>query len=241
MEFYFITKLFLYFGQYMGFHVFANLAFALFLAVPLQRPRLKLLRQIFAVPAGVALFYYDTWLPPFSRLISQASLLKGFDPIYMMELLGRFISLQVLATLALLYLLYFLAKKRLRVSTFVFIVILLPLLPIAGKSPNSGVTLASTAAEDGQPLSGSPQATTDNTPEPVTDAALTASLDSFYQNEATRTVSFAPPENPHAPFDIIFLHICSLSWDDLDFVRKKPSAVQTLRYRFHRLQLGSFL
>jgi len=59
-NYYFIAKLFLYFGHYIGFHALANLAFALFLTIPTQRPRLKLLRQMVAVPSGVALFYYDT-------------------------------------------------------------------------------------------------------------------------------------------------------------------------------------
>src|SRR3989338_5803367 len=100
-NFYFIAKLFLYFGHYIGFHVFANLAFALFLVIPVWHPRLNLFRQLFAVPTGVALFYYDTWLPPFSRLVSQASLLKGFDAVYMVELIGRFINPAVVAGLAL--------------------------------------------------------------------------------------------------------------------------------------------
>jgi cellulose synthase operon protein YhjU len=55
---------------------------------------------------------------------------------------------------------------------------------------------------------------------PPTEAALTAMLNSFYRQEAARTVSFAAKE-PDAPFDIIFLQICSLSWDDLDFTKER--------------------
>lgn len=222
-NYYFIAKLFLYFGHYIGFHVLANLAFALFLAIPTQRPRLKLLRQIVAVPAGVALFYYDTWLPPFSRLISQASLLKGFDPVYMVELAGRFINPAVVAALALLYAVYFFARKRLRVSTFVFIAMLAPLLPLPEKSPDAGMTAALPGATGSQSSPASPEHPATKPPEPVTDEKLTASLDSFYKNEAARAVSFAPPEKSDAPFDIIFLHICSLSWDDLDFVKERDN------------------
>lgn len=224
-NYYFIAKLFLYFGHYIGFHVFANLAFALFLAIPIQRPRLKLLRQIVAVPAGVALFYYDTWLPPFSRLISQASLLKGFDPVYMVELAGRFINPAVVAALALLYAVYFFARKRLRISTFVFIAILVPLLPLPKKSPDADMTAALPGATGNQSLPGLPEPSTNSAPEPATDEELTASLNSFYKNEAARAVSFAPPEKSDAPFDIIFLHICSLSWDDLDFVKERDNAL----------------
>lgn len=215
-NFYFIAKLFLYFGHYIDFHVLANLAFALFLVIPVRHPRLKLLRQLFAVPIGVSLFYYDTWLPPFSRLISQASLLKGFDPVYMVELIGRFISFPVVAALGLLYVIYFLAGKKLRISTFVFIAMLTPLLPIATKSPEVGTT-------ENPSLPGSPETSANKTSTPPTEEELTASLDSFYRQEATRAVSFSPPEKSDAPFDIIFLHICSLSWDDLNFLKENDN------------------
>lgn len=222
-NYYFIAKLFLYFGHYIGFHVPANLAFALFLAIPAKRPWLKLLRQVIAAPAGVALFYYDTWLPPFSRVVSQASLLKGFDAVYMMELAGRFINPAVVAALALLYAVYFFARKRLRVSTFVFIAILAPLLPLPEKSPDAGIAAVSSGTAGNQPSPGSPGTSAAKPPEPVTDEKLTASLDSFYKNEAARAVSFVPPEKSDAPFDIIFLHVCSLSWDDLDFVKERDN------------------
>ena len=211
-NFYFITKLFLYLGHYIDFHVLANLAFALFLVIPVEHPHLKLLRQLVAIPAGVALFYYDTWLPPFSRLTSQASLVQGFDPVYLMELVGRFISLPVVAALGLLYIIYIFAGKKLRISTFVFIAMLTPLLPIATKSSGSSTN---------QPLPESAKAPA--TSRPPTDEELTASLDLFYRQEATRTVAFTPPEKSGAPFDIIFLHICSLSWDDLDFVKENDN------------------
>ena len=35
-DFYFIAKLYLYFGHYMGFHAWLNMAFAVFLSVPRQ-------------------------------------------------------------------------------------------------------------------------------------------------------------------------------------------------------------
>lgn len=74
---YFVTKLFLYFGHYMDFHVFANLAFAIFLLIPIEQARLRIFRLALAVPIGVVLFYHDTWLPPFSGLIAQAPQLQA--------------------------------------------------------------------------------------------------------------------------------------------------------------------
>ncbi len=40
-------------------------------------------------------------------------------------------------------------------------------------------------------------------------------LGSFYNSELTRLTHFKPPQGGSPDFDIIILHICSLSWDDL--------------------------
>ena len=222
-NFYFIAKLFLYFGHYIGFHVFANMAFALLLVIPIQHSRLRILRQVLAVPTGIALFYYDTWLLPFSRLFSHASQLEGFNLMYLMELVGRFISFPVITTLALLYAAYFFAQKKLRVSTFVFLAMLVPLLPVTTKKSDVGTTAPSPGTTESQLPPGSPEASANRVSQPASDEELTTSLDAFYKHEATRVVSFAPPVKSDAPFDIIFLHICSLSWDDLSFVKEKDN------------------
>ena len=39
----------------------------------------------------MALFYQDTWLPPFSRLLDQPGVLN-FTADYLLELTGRFID-----------------------------------------------------------------------------------------------------------------------------------------------------
>ncbi len=215
-DFYFIAKLLFYFGHFTGFHVFENLAFAICLLIPLQHPRLKLARQALAIPVGVALFYYDSWLPPVSRLLTMAPQISQFDLAYLGELLGRLINLPLIAALVLLYIAYFFARKKFRISTFVLIAMLLPLLPITGKSPdapppatasNPAPSLTSTAVEHTQP----------------TDTELTAALNTFYQRESTRSVTFTPPAKSDPAFDIIFLHICSLSRDDLKFTREQDN------------------
>jgi cellulose synthase operon protein YhjU len=223
-DFYFIAKLYLYFGHYMDFHAWPNIAFAVFLSVPLPQRHafLKPVRQAIAVPVGIALFYYDTWLPPITRVFSQAAQLEGFSPAYLAELAGRFFDPLVVGGLVLLYVVYFFARKRLRVSSFVFLAMLAPLFSIGqGKPPSQ---------PDGTIAADSISA--------PTDAGLTAQLNSFYASEAGRAVSFAPPAQADAPkvgnplsskldaeltppFDIVFLHICSLSWDDLDFAGQR--------------------
>ncbi len=210
-NFYFITKLYLYFGHYMGFNAWLNMAFAISLAVPLpeRKARLKLVRQVIAVPAGIALFYHDTWLPAPARVLSQASQLEGFSPTYLLELAGRFFDPLVVAGLVLLYVIYFFAQRYLRVSSLVFLAMLAPLFSIGQSRPPSppAAMVSATSYASSAP----------------TDASLTAQLNSFYRSEAERVVSFSPPPQAEAPFDIIFLQICSLSWDDLDFTRQRDN------------------
>lgn len=212
---YFITKLFLYFGHYINFHTWLNIAFAVFLIAPIPErfahlSHLKLIRQIIAVPVGIALFYYDTWLPPITRVLSQASEIKGFTFTYLLELLGRFINPWVVAGLLLLYAIFFVARKKLRITSFVFLALLVPLLPFGKSHPRP----SSDEAYAAQSTSGVPS-----------NISLTDQLNSFFHDEAERSVTFSSPPKSDAPFDIIFLHICSLSWDDIDFTKQRENAL----------------
>lgn len=210
-NFYFITKLYLYFAHYMGFHAWLNIVFALFLSMPLRErySRLKPVRQIIAVPSGIALFYYDTWLPPFTRVFSQASQLEGFSQIYLMELAGRFFNPLVTGGLILLFVVYSFAKKKFRISSFVFLAMLAPLFSIGQSRPPQPEAADAVAAIG---ISG-----------PPTNARLTAQLKAFHLNEARRASPFSPPSKSDEAFDIMFLHVCSLSWDDLDFTGQRDN------------------
>jgi len=73
-NFYFIAKLALFAMGLAGFHLAENLLFAAALAA-MAGPKLRRLRPWLGVPAAIALLYYDSWLPGFSRVVSQASLL----------------------------------------------------------------------------------------------------------------------------------------------------------------------
>ena len=290
-NFYFIAKLFLFSGRYIDFHVFPNLAFACLLVIPIRHTRLKLLRQIIAVPVAIALFYYDTWLPPISRLLSQASLLQGFSLTYMAELAGRFISPLAIAGLIVLFIAYYFANKKIqRITPFVFAAMLVPLLitfatpaPVkkleiaipSNDVPTTSADTGATGSADARmaaktesvmaspvtsdvpldsvvslkaeklltepkkssairaktesaksepaklPLNAEPPASVANIVSgPSTEATLTASLNAFYRDEAARKVTFSPKVSD-APFDIIFLQVCSLSWDDLDFTKER--------------------
>jgi cellulose synthase operon protein YhjU len=222
-DLYFITKLFLYFGQYMGFHAWPNLAFAIFLLIPIPekyaQKRLGLYRQIIAVPVGIALFYYDTWLPPITRALSQASAVGGFSGRYLVELVERFFNPWVVAGLLLVFVVYYFASRKFRISSFILVAMLAPLFSIGQGTPPS------TPEPGGANAGGSTQyraAATDLSAAPD-NATLNAQLQAFYNSEQERSVSFPVPGKNDAPFDILILQVCSLSWDDLDFTHQRDN------------------
>jgi len=94
----------------------------------------------------VILLYHDSWLPPISRALSQAGNLQAFSAGYLFELLGRFVSWKVLLELALMLPVYALARRKLRLSTFVFIAIALLIMVPRGWPTQSSPWQPATSA-----------------------------------------------------------------------------------------------
>lgn len=209
-SFYFIVKLLLFWRELTGFHPLENLAFAALLLVPLASPAARRLRALLAVPAAVALLYHDSWLPPFGRVLAQAGMLADFSLPYLLELAGRFLDWQTVALLALAWAAYRLAARALRVGFLVFAA-LLGLALAMEREPR-----ADAAAE--MAAGGTPARTSAAPADP--EQALRA----FHAAEAQRRVRFPAAGDPAAgnpvagagaPFDLVFIHVCSLSWADL--------------------------
>lgn len=214
-SFYFFGKLFLFVGGYIDFHVLLNLAFAIFLILPLKRPALRIFRQIIAVPAGLALLYHDSWLPPLQRVMSQANNLQQFDTAYIIELLGRFVNPRVVTLLFVLLIITVLLSRKLRMSTFAIVAILVvpPTISFLAAIKQPAVVEQSASAAAANPAANEKPASSDE---------LNTILSGFYQTESARRVSFKPPAaDSKAPFDIVMLHICSLAWDDMAYVNLK--------------------
>lgn len=210
-NFYFIVKLFLFAQHHLGFHPWKNLTFALFLLIPLSQKHWKVLRQLVAIPAAIALLYHDSLLPPVSRLWSQLDVLANFSADYFAELLGRFFSIAVLLELLLLLIVYCALNLKLRMSTFVIAAMLLvPLLP----SLTIGRPTIAAASDTNFGAGGGSGATGAGTEAP-TEASLNRQLDGFYQAEKKRRIAFP---NAVADFDVVFIHVCSLAWDDLKLI-----------------------
>jgi cellulose synthase operon protein YhjU len=205
-NFYFLAKFVLFWRELIGLHPLENLAFAAFLLVPLRLPFWRRARSIAAVPIGIAVLYYDSWLPPIGRVMSQVSLLSHFSITYLGELAGRFFSWPIVATLVIAATAYRFIAMRVRVG--VIVVIALSVLSIvhspAGVPGSARVALspARSGAASEQPT-GSGQGDMDSR------------LRDHYSKEAQRSVTFSKPSEQAVPFDVVFLHVCSLSWDDL--------------------------
>ncbi len=199
-NFYFLLKFALFWRGLIGFHALENLAFAAYLLAPLQSPRWRRVRAAAAFPLALMLLYRDSWLPPLARVVSQASLLANFSFVYLVELLGRFVNWQVIALLTVLWAAYRLLARHVRVGLFV----VATLLVLLAHSPEESLPAMASAASTGA----------DNPGLPKSDSLDTV-LREFYAQESRREIRFRHPAESAVPFDIIFIHICSLSWDDL--------------------------
>ncbi len=207
--FYFFAKLFLFYGQYIDFHLWPNVAFAALLAPPLPQPWMRTTRQVLALPVAAALLYYDSWLPPVGRVIAQTPELASFDLAYLTQLLGRFINPRVCFVLLAMLVIYVLLSLRLRMRTFAVLAMLAT--PLIAVLPRLTTVAPGTVA--------GPGAVAETAPADASDAGLDRRLAAFFAAEKTRRVSFPALPADGTPFDVIFLQICSLSWDDLRAVK----------------------
>ncbi|HDK37766.1 MAG TPA: cellulose biosynthesis protein BcsG, partial [Thiolapillus brandeum] len=165
---YFLAKFFLYWKEYIGFHPLENLAFAAFLLIPAKSTTSGILRQMVALPTGIALLYYDSWLPPVERLLNQASNVQGFSLTYLAELSGRFIDVRIIAILVLIWATYRILSHYLHIGTLVITTMIImlawnqqeqknvPLLPTATafamNASNDTSTPESISADSSSPL-----------------------------------------------------------------------------------------
>ena len=209
LSLYFLAKTGLYYGHTIGFHWVLNLLLAVAAFWPLPAGRWQRARALCVWPLAAALLYHDSLLPTPQRIWSQLGALQGFSADYMLELVRRVISPSALVWLAVVVLVYTALARWLRFATLALLGILsVPLVAAIGSAstaanaPATPTTLAGGAQ-------GSSQA-----------SGSDAELQAFYARERQRKLLF-PAQVAPPPFDVIVLHVCSLSWDDLDFVGER--------------------
>jgi len=201
--YYFAVKLALFWMDLIPFHPLENLALALFILFSSRSLFLHRIKNTLIFVAALALLYYDTWLPPIGNVVSQASSLSDFKFIYLVELISRFISLPVIAILLTVCLSYWIVSYRLRVGTLI-IVCLAALYLFEHPVPML-------VAEQAPSLQ---QSTTTYLP----NSDINKAEQIFFDNEAQRSIWLPIPQADAVPFDVIFIQVCSLSWDDLRYV-----------------------
>jgi cellulose synthase operon protein YhjU len=206
---YFLAKLALYYSHAIGLHWFANVLLAVALAWPLARRGMRRFRIVVALPVAVALLYYDSYLPPFTRLIDEAGALSNFRADYLLELVQRFVPLWAVAGLAALVAAYVLLQHRLRFATLAFAgLFAAAVFPAPRPAPPP-------PDESRYVRAGEPMDTSDAPAALLGAEQLDAALQAYYGAQRGKTVSFSRAGT--ASFDLVLLSICSLARDDLEF------------------------
>ncbi|MDO8350963.1 MAG: cellulose biosynthesis protein BcsG [Gallionella sp.] len=200
--YYFSVKLALFWMDLIPFHPLENLALALFILFSSSSQFLQRTKNTLIFVAALTLLYYDTWLPPISSVVSQASSLYDFKFSYLVELISRFISLPVIAVLLTVCLSYWIVSYRLRVGALV-ISCLAALYLFEYPVPN----LVS------EPARSVEQSTAAYSLKPDMDKVE----QTFFENEAQRSIWLPIPQADAVPFDVLFIQVCSLSWDDVRY------------------------
>jgi len=227
-NFYFLVKFALLWAGYLNFHPLPNLVFMAFLLMPIPKYRLHRLRHWVAIPIGFALFWHDTWLPGPQSIMSQGSQVAGFSADYMLDLVTRFINLQMIGALFVLFIAWLFLSQWIRVTVFVVaIMIWLNVLTIAGPAltlwpggqPTTTVTTDGASVAPKVAAAGNTAVVGDIPAQtaPPTTANLNAWLSTFYNAEEKRQTKFpdALPADAQ-PFELLVINICSLSWADVE-------------------------
>ena len=210
---YFLAKVGLHYSEKIALQWGWNLLLAAWLVWPLQSVAWRRARLALALPAAVVLYYRESFLPTPERILSQLGALMRFSPEYWLELLQRVVKPTDVAAVVAVWLLYSALSKRIRFSTIAILAIAsVPAVALwqsdGGRVAGVAVAPAASAGAAGAavPL----QVATDP------DSQLKA----FYAAESQRKlVMSAGGQTP--PFDLLVLNVCSLSWDDMEFVGMK--------------------
>jgi cellulose synthase operon protein YhjU len=206
---YFLAKVALYYGHAIGLHWAWNAAFAVALAWPLRTRSLRIARHVAAIPVAIALLYYDSYLPPWNRVVDQIDVLSNFRIDYLWELLQRFVSPVWVAIVVAMIAVYVFLAHRVRFATIAFLALAVAAVVPAGSVAPASAPDPAEFVRRGEPVP--PQG-----PGPVlAKPELDAALENAYNAGRGKIVSFSLAGTP--AFDLVFLSVCSLSDDDLDF------------------------
>ena len=174
---YFLLKFLLLGLGLLNFQALPNPVFAAFLVVPFRAPW-RIVRQLIAIPVGIALLYHDTWLPRSTGCWHNRG--AGFSPAYLVEPAGRFVDWTVLGLCALLVIGYSYMANWIRLST----ICLGGLIWLNRATSSAGITTACRC----RPVVASAQG--NDAPALQDNVALDTWLENFFRTEASRQTQF---------------------------------------------------
>jgi cellulose synthase operon protein YhjU len=231
---YFLVKFLLYARGDLGFDPWLNLLLAVFTALPAGNLRQRFAKNVVAIPASVLLVYHDSYLPPITRLVSAWQAASGAD---LWAHLSQSVTWKLCAELIGMLFVYGILRRKLRISTFVFIAILgIGIAPNMGRFPvaegaRAGIEAhppranvpgadATVAHASGTDAPSTAEPSTAAPPDAPAAAALDTRLASFYAEQRSRQVRFPRAAEDGVPFDILLLQVAALSWDDLRLLNR---------------------
>lgn len=217
---YFIFKFALVYLGYLNLNVLGNALLLLVLLLPLPSKGLRFVRTFGAVVVAVVLIYSESWLPGPASIMSNADNIAGFSLSYMAELAMDFINWTMLGWLAVLIIVYAIARHfvRLSVLTVGYFLVLAAtpwweslMAPAVEESPLPQVAQTTTAA----PAATAETAVGKNIP--ATSETIAKWYSAFLDYEKERVAVLPAGLNAKdTPFDIVIMNVCSLSNDDLE-------------------------
>ncbi len=185
--FYFVAKIILNFQGVLRLDIPWNIAFALFLLIPLPKwlhkhAPVRWTYALLITALAVLLLWRDSWLPPLMDAIALVKQQGLPQKEYILNFVSRYYNDRMAGWAAGLFLACYIVNRFVK------------LVPVAVVTMMVLVPLNMMTAPDSREMN--------------------ASVDGFYESESTRIVEMQKPAG-QINFDIVFLHVCSLSWDDL--------------------------
>ena len=213
---YFFLKFLLFAENSINFNAVENLLFACFLLINL--PYKKIL-NFCCVVIAIALFWHDSKLPGLQSLIDNASLLLNFNLTYVLGLLNEILSWTYIVYGAFAFLILRLLVLS-RIISIVLTILVFGALIVLSMIEHTHISEHINEIKDQY----TDVPTLYNKEKLQVKQANKGDIESvikqFYAEEATRHINFPKQLAPDAePFEILILNICSVSWNDLQYVQ----------------------
>lgn len=208
--FYFLSKFALHCFDKISMHAFNNFLLAVLVFIPFKTKILKIIRNLLGLFFSICLLTNEInsfVVFDFQKLIV---IINDFGLSYIFELIQRLLDFKFLFYFICAFLVYILISWRLRTSTLSFVVIIIvaiwPMMHFDKKQVNNFEN-----SKNSQSLSSDRDYLVSNefkNPDEF--------IRNFFFNESKRKINLGIGKNPN--FDILLLQVCSLSWDDMDYV-----------------------